>query len=33
VGAHLRIPAGTSMPARVRAYVVTDVFPLGRRDF
>ena len=30
---HLRIPAGTSMPARVRAYVVTDVFPLGRRDF
>jgi len=33
VGAHLRIPAGTSMPARVRAYVITDVFPLGRRDF
>jgi hypothetical protein len=32
-GAHLRIPAGTSMPARVRAYVLTDVFPLGRRDF
>src|SRR5205807_1406547 len=33
VGAHLRIPAGTSMPARVRAYVLTDVFRLGRRDF
>lgn len=31
VGVHLQIPAGTSVPARVRAYVVTDVFPLATR--
>ncbi|MBV9212895.1 MAG: PQQ-like beta-propeller repeat protein [Actinobacteria bacterium] len=31
VGVHLQIPSGTSLPARVRAYVVTDVFPLASR--
>jgi outer membrane protein assembly factor BamB len=30
--ARLTIPAGTTMPARVRAYVVTDVFPLATKD-
>jgi outer membrane protein assembly factor BamB len=29
----LDIPAGTSMPEHVRAYVMTDVFPLAARDF
>ncbi len=29
----LRIPAGTLLPARVRAYVIADVFPLGSRVF
>jgi hypothetical protein len=33
IGADLRIPAGTELPARVRAYVVTDVFPLASRVF
>jgi outer membrane protein assembly factor BamB len=33
VGARLRIPAGTSLPPRLRAYVVTDVFPLASRVF
>ena len=31
VGVHLRIPSSTSLPARVRGYVVTDVFPLASR--
>ena len=31
--AQLTIPAGTSLPARVRAYVVADVFPLGQSVF
>ncbi len=29
---HLRIPAGTSLPARLRAYVIADVYPLAVRD-
>ena len=29
VGARLRIPAGTALPAAVRAYTIADVFPLG----
>ncbi len=29
----LAIPAGTELPARVRAYVIADVFPLGSRMF
>jgi outer membrane protein assembly factor BamB len=33
VGLDLRLPAGTELPEMVRAYVMTDVFPLGRRDF
>jgi outer membrane protein assembly factor BamB len=28
-GVRVRIPAGTALPARVRAYVIADVFPLG----
>jgi hypothetical protein len=28
----LRIPAGTVLPSRVRAYAILDVFPLGVRD-
>ena len=28
----VRIPAGTQMPARVRAYVIGDVFPLAVRE-
>ena len=28
----LTIPPGTALPAVVRAYVITDVFPLGARD-
>jgi hypothetical protein len=31
--AQLTIPAGTSLPAHVRAYVVADVFPLGQSVF
>lgn len=31
VGARLTIPASTSLPERVRAYVITDVFPLASR--
>jgi hypothetical protein len=27
--AHLRIPAGTALPGRLRAYVIADVFPLS----
>jgi hypothetical protein len=27
------IPSGTDLPARVRAYVVTDVFPVAVREF
>ena len=30
-GVHLNIPAGTSLPARVRAYVIADAFPLATR--
>jgi outer membrane protein assembly factor BamB len=33
VAARLNIPAGTTLPASVRAYVITDVFPLGSRVF
>jgi outer membrane protein assembly factor BamB len=29
---HLTIPAGTELPARLRAYVIADVFPLGVRE-
>ena len=29
----LRLPAGTALPARVRAYVIADVFPLLTRRF
>ena len=32
-GSSLAIPAGTELPARVRAYVIADVFPLGSRMF
>jgi outer membrane protein assembly factor BamB len=28
----LRIPAGTALPARIKAYVITDVFPLAERE-
>ncbi|MEA2417808.1 MAG: hypothetical protein QOE60_14, partial [Thermoleophilaceae bacterium] len=28
----LRIPAGTDLPARMRAYVITDAFPLAERE-
>jgi outer membrane protein assembly factor BamB len=28
----VRLPAGTELPARVRAYVLSDVFPLGVRE-
>jgi hypothetical protein len=28
----LRIPAGTGLPPKIRAYVITDVFPLATRD-
>jgi outer membrane protein assembly factor BamB len=28
----LRIPAGTELPTRIRAYVIADVFPLTARD-
>jgi hypothetical protein len=31
--ARLSIPAGTSMPASVRAYAVADVYPLRVRVF
>ena len=31
--AELTIPAGTSLPPHVRAYVVADVFPLAQRVF
>jgi outer membrane protein assembly factor BamB len=30
---HLTIPAGTTLPAKIRAYVVADVFPLGQGLF
>jgi hypothetical protein len=29
---HLRIPAGTSLPQRVRIFVIADVFPLAIRE-
>ena len=29
VGARLRIPAGTQLPASVRAYTMADVYPLA----
>lgn len=29
--ASLRLPAGTRLQARLRAYVIADVFPLGSR--
>ncbi len=29
----LAIPAGTPLPARVKAYAIADVFPLGSRLF
>jgi hypothetical protein len=28
---HLRIPAGTTLPAHLEAYVIADVFPLAAR--
>ncbi len=28
----LRIPAGTDLPDRIKAYVITDVFPLAERE-
>jgi len=28
----LSIPAGTSLPGRIRAYVITDVVPLAERE-
>jgi hypothetical protein len=28
----LRIPAATVLPARIKAYVITDVFPLAERE-
>jgi hypothetical protein len=28
----LRIPAGTVLPARIKAFVITDVFPLAERE-
>jgi outer membrane protein assembly factor BamB len=28
----LRVPAGTTLPGRIRAYVITDVFPLAERE-
>jgi hypothetical protein len=28
----LRIPAGTTLPGRIKAYVITDVFPLAERE-
>jgi len=28
----LRIPMGTTLPGRIRAYVITDVFPLAERE-
>ena len=30
--ARVRIPAGTRVPARVRAYVIADAFPLASRE-
>jgi hypothetical protein len=30
-GVDLRLPAGTELPGRLRAYVIADVFPLGSR--
>ena len=33
VGARLTIPSGTDLPPRVRAYAITDVFPLASRVF
>ncbi len=32
VGARLRIPAGTELPATLEATTIVDVFPLGRSD-
>ena len=29
---HLRIPAGTALPAHLQAYVIADVYPLAVRD-
>jgi outer membrane protein assembly factor BamB len=28
----LRIPAGTALPARIKAFVITDVYPLAERE-
>ena len=28
----LRIPAGTDLPGRIKAYVITDVSPLAERE-
>jgi hypothetical protein len=28
---HLKLPAGTPLPARLRVYVMLDAFPLGER--
>ena len=30
-GVELRLPAGTELPPRLRAYAIADVFPLGTR--
>ncbi len=31
VAVHLRLPAGTDLPRRIRAYVIVDAFPVGAR--
>jgi hypothetical protein len=31
-GARLELPAGTALPAKLRAYVIADVFPLAARS-
>jgi hypothetical protein len=28
----LTIPAGTALPARIKAFVITDVYPLAERE-
>ena len=32
IGARLTLPAGTQLPARLRAYVIADAFPLESRS-
>jgi hypothetical protein len=31
-GVRLRLPAGTALPERLRAYLIVDAFPLAVRD-